>query len=163
MNPHGEVPVTEAAELAARQLTLLVTTGHRHIGLCFVQVAAGPPRVLCQQWATLRVERQEYHLGVTFGDTFRPAVVLTRVCGEHGEALRHEPGLVALMAVDCPPNLIGLPASAVYRAGVPGRCRWIDCPEVPLTGYFCDPHRRWHVQRLRRQLMRAERDNTGAS
>jgi hypothetical protein len=153
------IPEAEAAVLATQQLTHLMTGGHRNTKLCHVQVVPGHWRSadqMCQRWATHRVEQLSYRYGMITGGLFHPALTLSRVCAEHGEALRGEPGLVALMALNCPPELIELPGAEVYRDRQPGRCGWIDCPEIPDHGRFCDPHRRWHGQRLLRQLSLAQ-------
>lgn len=154
-----EIPVSERAALLAQQHTHLVTGGHVTRGLCFAEQANGE---LCPRWATMRIERLDYLYGVTMGVMFRPGLTLTHVCDECAEILRGEPGLIVLAPINCPPELLAVPSGQVYRPSKAGRCRWINCDETPLTGYFCDPHRRWHVQRLLRQMrVAAEKSSTG--
>jgi hypothetical protein len=152
MTVDNRVSVQRAAELAERQTVRLMTTGHRDTTRCFVKTLPGG---MCRRWATMRVERLDYRLGMTSKGLFTPAVTLSRVCVEHGEVLRTEPGLVALFEVMCPRTFIDLPAAQVYREERPGRCRWFDCVIAPHHGRFCDDHRRWHAQRLWRQIYRA--------
>lgn len=95
----------QRAELIEQQAVVLATTGHHDKSRCYVQLrepfkdSSGrwcpPAAFMCEEAATYWVERSDYRCGVTISGEFRPAVVMTRVCSQHMEVLRREPGLIA--------------------------------------------------------------------
>lgn len=93
------ISLADRERLLAAQYLILATVGHYNTSLCYVQVGspfARPADRLCQRYATHRVERLDYTLGVTTPAGFTPGVVLSQVCAEHACIVEDEPGLIEL-------------------------------------------------------------------
>jgi hypothetical protein len=96
------ISLADRDRLSAGQYLILATTGHHNESLCYVQVGspfARPADWLCQQYATHRVQRLDYALGVTTPTGFTPGVVFSQVCAEHAAIVADEPGLLDITEI----------------------------------------------------------------